>query len=291
MPDSTAYKLFYAATGWIRDDLPTNKAFMPTSVACACCGRRWRETEEPAQAFAYQYGAGMAIEQTCATCYTPRVASARGLGVERFAAGNPNNPVYGKLGMLPGSGGIVTPDAELHLALPPGFIDKYGAGRFGKAGCIHASANAFVLLATLFADSKMTKASLGDGFVFIETWGRKPDVLMGTLKATRSLSELWCCSDKGAFMLDLQSIINTGKHLFGVGLLEKATKPAFWRAIMDDTKGKGSDAALMKWVTQFESTATTGQEVVNLLPIEPHSRLRTGELLRVLAPSIEQGII
>lgn len=292
MVNQSAHQRFYQATEWVREDLPSGKEITPTNNACACCVRPWQQTENPSEAFAYQYAAGMAIEQVCATCYTPRIPAPRALGCERFAAGNPDNPVFGKLGMLPGSSGIITPDNQLHLALPPGFISKYGEGRYGKAGLIHETANAFVLLGELFEQGVLTRDSLADGIVFIEMWGRKADTLMGNLQMTRSLSEVWCCSDKGAFMLDLQALIDTGYALLEAGLLADATRPAFWKPIKNAaTKGVHDDEALGKWAAKVEKSGGDAQAIVNKLPIDPASRLRVNEVLRLLAPYIEKGVL
>lgn len=291
MHNSAPYQRFYQATTWIREGLPGDTTITPTNSACACCARPWEETENPDQAFRYQYSAGMAVEQVCVTCYTVRIGSRAALGVERFAGGNPDKPVFGKLGMLPGSGGIITPNNELHLALPPGFISKYEEGRYGQAGLIHNTANTFVLLAELLEQGVMTQGTLADGFVFVEVWGRKADVLMANLQITRSLSEVWCCSEKGAFMLDLQSLLNTGRSLLALDLLTEATKPAFWRAIKDATTGRSNEKALEKWVEKIEKAGGSAQGIVNQLPVDPHSRLRVNDVLRVLSPYIEKGTI
>lgn len=291
MFSQSPHERFYSATQWIRDDIQSGKAITPTSNACACCQRRWGNTENGGQAFAYQYGAGLAVEQVCAACYTPRIGAAQALGCERFAGGNPEKPVYGKLGMLPGSSGIITPDGDLHLGLPPGFITKFGEGRYGAAGLIHHTANAFELLGELFESGTLTHDKLADGMVFIETWGRKADALMGGLQMTRSLSEVWCCSDKGAFMLDVQALLNTGSALQQFGLLTDATRPAFWKPIKDSaTYGIRNEAALEKWVAKIEKAGGDPQAIVNRLPTDPASRLRVNEVLRLLAPYIEKGV-
>lgn len=295
MPDSLAYQLFFEATRAIHEASSANLATQaPTTPGCACCGRAWDETEVPTVAYRYQYSSGQAIEQYCVSCYTARIGSPNALGVERFARGNPDAPVYGKLGMLPGSSGVILQGShnapELHLGLPNGFITKFNKGYFAKAGQVHPYANGIALLAHLFETGMLTMDRLGQGIVFVESWGRKADALMGSLRSSRSLSEVWCCSDAGASMLDLASIIQTGRYLHAAGVLEKTAKTSFWSPIKAATEGKGKAGALEKWATSVQKLDLDPQELVNQLPIDPHSRLRVGPVLQQLAPAITEGV-
>ena len=291
MADSLAYKLFHGATDWIREDLDNVATQPPSTSGCACCGRPWQQTENPELAYCYQYSSGMATELYCETCYTPRIPSPTGLGVERFAGGNPEKPVSGKLGMLPGSSGVITPDDTLHLGLPPGFITKYGKGRYGKAGQILPHPSGLALLAHLLETGGVVPHALSRGIVFIETWGRKADTLMASLRTTRSLSEVWCCSDSGATMLDLQSIINTGYWLYDQGILDKAEKPSFWTPIKAATEGKPNSKAVEKWAIGVQKLGIDPQALINELPVDPHSRMRVGSVLKEIAPAIKKGLL
>lgn len=293
MADSLAYQLFHAATDWIRDDIDFDKVDtqVPSTPGCACCGRPWQQTENPERSYCYQYSSGMATELYCEACYTPRVASPTALGVERFAGGNPDNPVSGKLGMLPGSCGVITPDGSLHLGLPPGFIAKYREGRYGKAGLIHPYPNGMALLAHLLETGKVEPGMIYRGIVFVETWGRKADTLMAGLRTTRSLSEVWCSSDGGATMLDLQSIIETGYWLQDQGILDKAEKPSFWTPIKAATEGKPNGKAVEKWAVGVQKLGVDPQALINQLPVDPHSRMRVGPVLKEIAPAIRKGIL
>jgi len=295
MPDSLAHQLFFGATRAIHEAPPAKHSTQaPTTAGCACCGRAWEETEAPTVAYRYKYSSGQAIEQYCTGCYATRIGNPTALGVERSALGNPDNPVYGKLGMLPGSSGIILQGRnnapELHLGLPNGFMTKFSDGYFAKAGQTHPYANGFALFAYLFQAGFLTMDRLAQGIVFVESWGKKADILMGNLRSSRSLSEVWCCSDAGASMLDLASIIQTGRYLHAAGVLEKTAKTSFWSPIKAATEGKSRAGALEKWATSVQKLGLDPQELVNQLPIDPHSRLRVGPVLQQLAPAISEGV-
>ena len=115
VPNRSPYTLFHAATHAIRGDNEA-VAISPSSPACGYCQRAWDEVEDPGQAFTYQYHSSVAVEYLCSTCYTPRISAPNALGIESYRGKN-RVPCPGKLGMLPGSGGIVTPEGTLHLAL------------------------------------------------------------------------------------------------------------------------------------------------------------------------------
>lgn len=296
MPDSLAYRLLHGATFAIHEAPPQSAASQaPSTKGCACCFRPWTDTETPDLAYLYQYSSGQAIEQYCVSCFVARMGSAKGLGVERFAGGNPDKPVFGKLGMLPGSSGVVLINREgqpeLHLGLPDGFITKFKDGYFGQAGLIHPYANGIALLAHLFKSGHLTEENMALGVVYIESWGRKADTLMGSLRASRSLSELWCCSDAGVTMLDMASILRTGRWLHQAGVLDKTAKTAFWSPIKMATEGKARAGALEKWAASVDKLGLDPQELVNQLPIDPQSRLRVGPVLQQLAPAIEEGVL
>lgn len=295
MSDSLAYQLFYGATRAIHGTPMANVATQaPTTDGCACCARPWLDTEDPTVAYRYQYSSGQVVEQYCVTCYTARIGSPTALGVERFARGNPEKPVYGKLGMLPGSSGVVLMnddnEPELHLGLPDGFIKKFKDGHYSKAGQIHPVANGIALLAYLFEKDILNQARLAKGMVFIESWGRKADALMGSLRSTRSLSEVWCCSDAGASMLDIASIIDTGKWLNEAGVLDKTAKSSFWSPLKAATEGKARTGAVEKWAVSVQKMGLEPQALVNQLPVDPHSRMRVGPVLQQIAPALKEGV-
>lgn len=281
----TAYQLFHEATREIRQrDGKDLKAHEPTTAGCACCGRSWEAVEDPGQAISYQYSSACAIEWLCTTCYTPRVGSPSMLGVERFAGGNPDKPVFGKLGMLPGSGGIITQDAVLHLALPQGFVDKFLAGGYGEQGRLHRS-TPLALLARLLAEGQLRP---GEGsFVYIEVWGRKADGLMRGLKASTSLLELWCNSENGGQPLDLEALLATTRLLLAMGLETKADKPAFWRPVLNAARGERDDDAFEAWA----ATIPDPQALMAALPLNPHSRLKMVSVIRELLPLVKEGVL
>ena len=195
---------------------------------------------------------------------------------------------------VPGSSGVVLMNAdgepELNLGLPDGFISKFKDGHYAKAGQIHPIANGIALLAYLFEAGILNQARLEKGIVFIESWGRKADVLMRSLRSTRSLSEVWCCSDAGASMLDLANIIKTGKWLNEAGVLDKTAKTSFWSPLKAATEGKARSGAIEKWAVSVQKMGLEPQALVNQLPVDPHSRMRVGPVLQLIAPALKEGV-
>ena len=278
---SRGYALLHQATKGFRDPAMMD-TFTPTTASCACCQRAWAEVEDPGVAMEYQYSAGYAFESVCTTCYTPRLPATAMLGVEKLARGG--KPVGGKLGMLAGSGGVITPSGELHLALPQGWIDKFKDGELGRLGRLHRC-GAMALLLKLHSDGALENSH--QGFVFVENWGRKADTLMGQWRASFSLSEVWCLSDQGAEPLDLAAMIDVARFVHAEGLAKKAVTPAFWRPIVQAAQGRRHDASLQKWTEALDDPMT----LLAALPIDPHSRMRLTPVMRELIPLIEEGAL
>lgn len=281
----SAHERLHACTGMIRAE-NRMKPTTPPTLACAVCGRRWDDVEDAQEAYAYQYSTNQAKEWTCSACYVMRVAAPETLGIERFARGKPDNPVYAKLGMLPGSGGLLTVDNELHLALPQGFIDKFQKYGLGRAGGLHRMSSLDLLL-TLMAKRRL--GAIEDGIVFIETFGRKADMLAANLQITRDLSELWCCSETGSYCLDLASMIESAYWLNDHGFADKATKPAFWKPIRDAAQGRRDDAALKKWTKGFGEHSP--QALLDRLPIDPYARTQLPRLMKAIMPWVKEGAL
>lgn len=285
MRADNAFERFHRATSQIRDEYAEDKWQVPPahSQACAACGRPWKNVEDPNLCGVYQYSTSMAREYECSTCHTARIASPEVLGIEMYRGKN-KVPSGGRLGMLPGCGGVITTHDELHLALNDGFYKKFVDGGMGRAGMLHVE-RPMALLLRMYAKGQL--GNLADGIVFVDLWGRKPDVLMANLRLTRSLSEVWCCSEAGAECLDLASVIAAAKWLDGHGLGEKSTKPAFWKPVRDAALGKPDPKALQKWAAGIPDA----QALVNLLPIDPHARLRLPYLMAMIHPYVAGGAL
>lgn len=283
MRNLSPYTLFHAATSAIRDD---NEAVMvsPSSPACGYCQRAWREVEDPEQAFTYQYAPYSAVEYLCSTCYTPRISAPNALGIESYRGKN-RIPSSGKLGMLPGSGGIVTPNGTLHLALPKGYVEKYGAGIYGQRGQIHEIGPGVRQLDILLDLIQHGHIEVEQGFLYIDLWGRKPDTLMQGLSLTHSLSELWCNSEKGPFARDLLAHAAAARELCRQGIADPGAQPAFWAPIQQAAQGaplESLSASMTAWVKRVPEP----QALLAALPINPHDRLELPTMMRHLVPRI-----
>lgn len=269
----SAYTRLHAATGSLRADAGWEWS-EPSTDGCACCARPWADVEEPDKAVAYRYSAGMATEWVCTTCYTPRLGSYDFLGVERMA-GKTDKTVPAKLGMLPGSGGVITAHDELYLALPPKNIEKFKNGWLGQRDRLFRGRPLDLLLA-LRADGRL--GPLEQGIVFIEVFGRKADGLMADLRLTTHLGELWANSDAGARPIDLQAALALADVVRQHGLEAKAGSPTFWRPILRAAQGHNDPKALAAWGEKTPGAA----ELVAHLPEDPHDRLAVHQLLRPL---------
>lgn len=275
----TGYALLHEATREFRERADLEIVDPPNS-SCACCQRAWSQVEDAGDAMIYQYDASCSAEYVCTTCYTPRIGSPDMLGVERRS--KTGKPVYGKLGMLPGSGGVITPSGELHLALPKGFIDKFSDGILGQTGRLHQTSS-MGLLSTLLSDGKMK--NLTEGFVYIESWGRKADVLMRNWRGSYTLQEVWCLSEKGATPLELGAMIRTATFLVDQGLEKEATKNPFWNPIVNLAKGSRVDDQLAKWREKYDATGN----IITSLPVDPHNRLNMAAYMREIIPCVVEG--
>lgn len=279
-PRHRAYQLLFQATEELRDGA-FFATLTPHTPGCACCGRSWAVVEAPFQAVEYHYGKSGHTEYVCLTCYTPRIPSERMLGRERWnVTGNTRTPIYGKLGMLVGSGGIITPEASLSLTLPPKLLEKYREGRWGQQGKLSTEKPLARLLAMLAAGEL---DPISHGVVYIENWGRKVDGLMRHLTPTTSLHELGCNSETGVRMLDLHAMILTAQQLQDQGLATQADRITFWKPVLDAAKGQRNDAAFAKWLENIPDPAA----LLQTLPADPYERLELPAVLRAIMPHLE----
>lgn len=286
-----AYQRLFAATHELRVGAEMTR-YTPDTLSCACCNRRWSEVEAPFEAVEYRYGKSGEPESVCLTCYTPRIPSERLLGLERYnITGNTTTSIFGKLGMLVGSGGIITPHNELYLTLPPKLYDKYITGEWGQQGRLSTDKPLARLLdllidGRLFTPSQSAssgKRPVEQGFVYIENWGRKADVLMGRLLATTSLHELWCNSEQGVTSLDLHAILTTARELEVQGLATQADRAAFWKPITAAARGQRDDADFDAWLKKVPDP----RALLTVLPADPFDRLRLPVVLREVMPRLE----
>lgn len=276
---NTGYALLHRATQALRQHADVTLVTPPTA-ACACCARPWQDVEDPGQAAEYKYGVNCAVEYVCTTCYTPRIGSEAMLGIERYSVGNRDNPVYAKLGMLPGSAGVITPSGALHLALPQALYDKFQSGLWAQRGQLHRLSGLGLLTHLLHQGELNQRAQ---GFVYVEQWGRKADALMQRFMASTSLQELWCNSESGATPLDLHAMLDTARRVIAMDLAHKADKPAFWRPITDAARGQRRDSAFESWLTQVPDP----EALLTALPVNPHDRLRLTTMMRELIPLLQ----
>lgn len=280
-PRHLAYwRLFHATPEFRRG--ASFAALTPTTPCCACCDRRWADVEVPFEALEYAYGKVGKTEYVCWTCYTPRIPSEAMLGLERWnITGKTHTPIYGKLGMLVGSGGIITPENALHLTLPPRLLEKYRTGEWGRRGRLTTEKPLVRLLAMLSAGEL---DPIGQGFVYIENWGRKVDGLMRYLTPTASLRELWCNSENGVRVLDLHAMILTAEQMQAQGLAAKADRKTFWWPIIDAASGKRDDAAFADWVKNVPDP----QALLEALPADPFNRQELPAVLQAIMPCLER---
>ncbi|NOG32809.1 hypothetical protein HLB35_15505 [Halomonas sp. TBZ9] len=272
---SLAYQRLFEATASLRKGA-FFETLTPETPSCACCDRSWCEVEAPFQAVRYHYGKNGETEYVCLTCYTPRIPSEEMLGLERFnVTGKTRTPIYGKLGMLVGSGGIITPRSELYLTLPPKLFEKYREGEFGQQGRL-STQKSLVRLISLLSQGALDP--LVDGFVYIENWGRKVDVLMRQLTPTYSLHEVWCNSDRGVRVMNLHAMLLTAEQLHQQGLHKKAGSIVFWKPILDAAEGHRDDKAFEKWLAKVPEPAALMQS----LPLDPYDRLQLPTVLGVI---------
>lgn len=265
---SLVHQIFFDATTAIREDAEP-KTVSPTGSGCACCGRGWAEVEAPDRAYPYSYDSSTGTEEYCLTCATPRLSAPTVLGIESYRGGGKSGvkkPVGGKLGMLMGSGGVITANGELHLALPPGYIEKFKDGSLGRAGRLHQVPKSLDLLMLLHRNGELGDVSRG--IVYVEHWGRKADVLMGSLRVTTDLRELWCNSDSGTFCRNLDCLLRVAEVIDRHGHRKAAKKPAFWRPIHSAASGKHDADALKRWADETAGAA----EIIDALPVDPHDR-------------------
>ena len=277
-----AHELLHRATHHLRLE---NRAspVTPTSPGCAYCQRPWETVEDAGVAYGYQYTPQMATEFLCSSCYTPRIAAEQALGVERLAG--KGTPVFGKLGMLPGSGGIITPEGVLHLALPKGFITKYRDGHYGRQGQLHEIGSGVRPLNILLSLMDTTPFNLGRGFLYIESWGRKPDVLLQELRLSYSLSELWCNSEKGVVVRDVKAHLATARELCRQGLEAQGIKPSFWASVRRAAQGH-SLVSLATSMDKWLSKVPEPQALLATLPVDPHERLELPSMMKALVPLV-----
>lgn len=280
-PQHRGYQLLYQATSALRRG-SFAATLTPTTLNCACCDRRWAEVEAPFRAVEYRYGKCGEAEYVCLTCYTPRIPSQDILGLERMnVTGKTLTPIYGKLGMLVGSGGIITPEAELYLTLPPKLFEKYRDGEWGQQGRLSIE-KPFEHLISLLIEGALDP--IEDGFVYIENWGRKVDGLMRQLMPTTSLHELWCNSENGASVLDLHAIITTAQVMSDQGLASQAGRFAFWRPILDAAKGQRDDKAFAQWLDNVPDPAA----LLQAIPTDPYDRLKLPAVLKWVMPHLDK---
>lgn len=281
----TAYERFHRATSQIRAERSESDWSSPPahSWACSSCGRPWDQVEDPQRCGVYQYASGVAREYECTTCHTVRVSSPDYLGIEMYR-GKRRVPSGARLGMLPGCGGVITANDELHLALNKGFHTKLADHALGRTGAIHQT-TALPLFLELFATRRL--GDIAEGVVFVSLWGRKPDVLMGSMTLTRSLSEVWCCSETGAECLDLEALIRSAKWLHDHELGDKATKPTFWKPVRLAALGQHDADALAKWAKGVPEP----QHLLDLLPLDPHTRTRLPNLMGDIMPWVSGGYL
>lgn len=294
MNNLSAHQILHLATAWVREDLDSDKRLSPTTAGCASCCRAWEDTEAPDQAYAYSYSSTQALEQLCITCYTLRIPAIKALGIEKFHQGNPDHPVGGKLGMLTdGASGVMTSDGDLYLSLPKGFLKKYKDGLYGKADRILAVSGLFQLMNALLLDGRLALSDIEKGVVLIEKWGRKPEVLLYDLSVTRHLSEVWCCTDKGAYSLNLLSILRIGVCLHRHSLLSEGARKPFWDALelLSNNEEMANDKAVQKWISMCRDKGLDIDLLIEKLPVDPHSRTVSWKLLDCFQPSIKQGVI
>lgn len=275
-----AYRRLFEATHELRvgADMPRQT---PDTPCCACCYRRWSEVEMPFQAVEYCYGKSGEPEWVCVTCYTPRLPSERMLGLERYnKTGNTTTPIYGKLGMLVGSGGFITPRNELYLTLPPKLHAKYLGGEWGQQGRLSTDRPLARLLDLL---SSGALSPIEQGFVYVENWGRKVDVLMHRFQATTSLQEVWCNSEQGVTSLDLQAMLATAAALKAQGLDAQADRTTFWKPVTDAAQGRRDASAFEKWLNKVPDP----RALLSALPADPFDRLLLPAVLREVMPRLE----
>lgn len=262
MKPATAYARYHSATQGFRNGVTWQT---PPTAQCACCTRPWAATEDGARAAPYRYQAGMAVQWLCTTCYTPRLNSEHMLGVERMA-GRSGKTVAAKLGMLPGSGGVITTNNVLYLAFPPGNMRKYAKGWLGRHGRLFQGSPLALLL---HLHDNRYLGDVRDGIVFFPAIGRKAQGMMADLRPSTDWRCIWCNTSDGHWPLNVQALFDLYRVLRHHDLLARAGKPAFWRPIQQAAAGRVNHKQVASW----RDRTPGADDVIAALPDDPHDRL------------------
>lgn len=272
-----AYQRFYAATEAIRaHPAKPIERVEPQTPVCGTCNRSWEHVEEPGQSVLYQYDASMAPQWQCLTCATARIGSYDAFGIER-KAGKSGATVAAKLSMMMGTAIVITPNNVLHYAPPKAMADRFKQGLYAQQGQMHSRPGQFPLL--LLLAQLWDNDQLGDpaaGFVCIGGFNRKADVVMSALRASTDLREVWVHDNTGVQVVDFRGLVELRDRLRALDLIDKACRPAFWKPILDATKGQRNEKALAKWL----ETTPAARELLALLPEDPHARLNLHQQLK-----------
>ncbi|MBO9471052.1 hypothetical protein J7355_13205 [Endozoicomonas sp. G2_2] len=259
-----AYSRFHAATTRLRE-VADLQSVTPETGACACCGRPWASVEDSALAIPYVYGSGFAKQYLCTTCYSPKIGSFDELGIG--SRRGPNKiPVPVMLGMMTGCGAVITSSNQLFLAVNEGFRLRVEDGALAAKGRVYRT-DPLSLLMALYSDGRLGDPK--EGFVYISNFGRKSLVLMGALRMTTDLRELWDNSDTGASCTDLSALLDVARWARENDHVTQAQKSGFWQPITTAARGKLDQDALTRWLAKTPNA----RELVHRLPSDPHDRL------------------
>lgn len=268
-----AHDRLHAATALVRQgqSLPIVE---PDSACCSACARPWGDTPDGAQGIVYQFNTSQAKQYLCVSCYTLKLGNREVFGIERMA-GKSTTPVPAKMGMMTGCGAVVTADNVLHLAVNAGFMRKIEDGALARRGQVHEMPPLKLLL-TLYEDGRLGEPS--DGFVYVSNFGRKSLAVSASLALTTDLAELKQASDQGLSVVNLSGLLRVYDWLADHGLLDKATKPAFWRPIQQAARGRVDPDEIRKWLGRVPD----GEQLLHVLPPDPYDRIGLDKMMTMI---------
>ncbi|WP_111748561.1 hypothetical protein [Salinisphaera orenii] len=274
------YQRFHAATAAFRDEpeWPT-PATIGGDQICGCCNRPFDTVEDPGLAIAYRYETAQVALPLCTTCYTPKHGSSRLLGIER-AVGKTGRTVAGKLGMLINCGAIITPDNTLYLALSSGYASKFRAGTLVQRGQTITTQRPADLFWQLYARGEL--ANLADGCVVIEPFGRKSLALMGALKATYSLNEVWINSSTPLRFEDRAALLAIADWARQHQQTDAVCTAPFWRPIRDAALGRVDRKRLEQW----HAHTPGADDLLARLPPDPYTKTALHQAMQCVLAAV-----
>lgn len=206
----------------------------------------------------------------CPACQSFGVTDIALMGIERYAAGNVNNPIGNKFGMMPGTGwvyeeatgkGVLLAPPGLYRKLPEAFLSQIDVVEMTLGGHIE-----FLFTKTF-------------PLIYINNFGRKtPDLIRGLAWSVTD-SELVCCTDDGATSTTrVESLIDlrSAKQIIeAMSTLDKKDADVLTNAIKRLASGRITPADVTALVKERPVIAP----VYRMFPVDPYARMNIMSVL------------